>query len=47
MKHSIEEGGHDLMINQSDLSRHGCMNEEFTDLKNRVVNFSSKKNNFA
>ena len=34
----------ELVANQSDLSRHGADNEEFIDLKNRVVNFSSKKN---
>ena len=38
----------ELIINQSDLSRHGgrhhsALNEEFIDMKNRRVNFSSKK----
>jgi len=34
-----------LVINQSDLSRHGKkrMNDEFTDLKNSLVDFSTKK----
>ena len=36
----------ELIINQSDLSRHGghsALNDEFIDIKNRRVNFSSKK----
>lgn len=38
------------LINQSDLSRCGglsAINDEFMELKNRRVNFSTKKNNFA
>jgi len=31
-----------INLNQSDVSRH-ALNDEFTDLKNRLVNFSSKK----
>ena len=40
----------ELMINQSDLSRHGghsALNDEFIDMKNRRVNFSSKKKDFG
>ena len=37
-------------MNQSDLSRHGghsALNDEFIDMKNRRVNFSSKKKDFS
>ena len=30
-------------INQSDLSRHGALNEEFLDMKNRRMDFSNRK----
>ena len=30
-------------VNQSDLSRHGALHEEFIDMKNRIMDFSNPK----
>lgn len=47
---SDQESNNELIINQSNLMQHGghsALNEEFKNLKNQRVNFSSKKIDFA
>ena len=34
---------HAHFVNQSDLSRHGALHEEFIDMKNRRMDFSNQK----